>query len=590
MRARTQITGLAVVAILATSPGAWAQDMPPGHPPMGAPTPAPPLPPGHSDVVPAGHPPTGAVPAGHPPTPTSATPGHATGGGTADADRAQISRVLQPPQPASARPSESLAAGTVRVLVVDGSGAPVPDVPVNIGSLAAGERSRNNGRTGGDGIATFTELSVGTSQAYRVNVPNDGATYSTAPFQLPTDRGYEVRVSRLPVTRDDDAVFFHTFRIMITQRGERMQVTHQTELTNAGASTFVFPEDGLRASLPEDALNFQFQRVMTNQRVEEIADEHAYAIHGSLPPGTMQLAWAYDLPVEGGDIELTVPVPLRFFGIQVVVEALPELRLDVRDLPAPERFDTQGHPCEDSRQTSGCAWVTQMRRGPTDAAIPELAIRISGIPGPGPVRWIAVFFTILLVFAGLLILTTSGSAREEGIEVRALREAALREEAASLAEELEAGDIGPEYEKRRRAEIARELAVLLYAGDTAEADGTARADAHAPPHGVRGFLAPRDGLSPAARNLELVTSALAWPMLVLGIPALIVRPGLFRAFRGQGEVALSLLVGLIGSLAIVTVAHGLDAPEPVTWTILGVCGGALALRAILRVAMVQERA
>src|SRR5690606_34214889 len=110
-----------------------------------------------------------------------------------------------------------------------------------------------------------------------------------------------------------------------------LHVIHQAELTNAGRETFVFPAQGVRASLPEGALAFQAQRVMTDQRIEEA--DGGYVMRGSLPPGTVQLAWAYDLPIDGETVAIPVDIPLRFFGLQVFSEAPEGLVMDVRGMP-----------------------------------------------------------------------------------------------------------------------------------------------------------------------------------------------------------------------------------------------------------------
>lgn len=271
------------------TPAVPGEATPPGHPPMPGATPAPlpGIPPGHPSVpgstapmptqaMPPGHPsvpgsttpmPAQAMPPGHPSVPGGGTPGHADG---------RLPSVLQPPSLASQEPNEELPAGTIRVTVVDGEGQPVPDAAVDVGSLAQGDRARHNARTGDDGVAMFTGLATGGGQAYRVNVPHGGAKYSSTPFNLPPDRGFDVRITRLPVTHDDRFVFFHVFRVIVEQRGERMHVIHQVELTNAGTETYVFPAAGERVELVEGYTNFQFQRVISDQRIEELADESLY--------------------------------------------------------------------------------------------------------------------------------------------------------------------------------------------------------------------------------------------------------------------------------------------------------------------------
>ncbi len=376
--------------------------------------------------------------------------------------------VLTAPNLAQADASDDVPVGTIRVTVVDGQGQPVPDAAVDVGVLAQGDRTRHNGRTNEAGVAMFAELPTGTGQAYRVNVPHRGATYSTVPFQLPTDRGYDVRITRLPVTESDRYVFFHIFRVIVELKDERLHVTHQAELTNAGRETYVFPASGLRARLPEGATAFQAQRAMTDQRVEEVPN--GYVLRGSIPPGTVQLAWAYDVPVDGETMRVPVDVPLRFFGLQVFSEAPPGLEMSVAGMPETQRIDNEGQPL----------WITQMRRGPTDPPIEQITVAISGSPGPGPLRWIAVVLALGFVLGGVFLFAQGGDVREAAVRARRRRREELLAEARELEADFESGEVGPEFRQKRRAEIVRALAVLLHEEEAAREQGASSAPAAKP--------------------------------------------------------------------------------------------------------------
>lgn len=497
-----------VLSSLAFAGPAVAQDpqLPPGHPPVGAqapqaPTAPPPPTPGQPPQAPQNQPPVGqpqqppavqppqgqppvgqppqgqppagpsargqALPPGHPPT-GAPDPGQAPPPTTAEQRRLQ--EVLRPPALTRESASTEVPVGAIRVHVVGPEGQPIAGAAVDVGVLAqAGDRERHNAETDASGTALFTDLPTGTAQAYRVNVPFGGAVYGSTPFQLPTDRGYDVTVTRLPVTRNDQFVFFHLFRVVIEQRNERLHVIHQAQLTNAGTETYVFPAAGERVALPEGALAFQVQRVMTDQRIEEISGEDAYRIKGSMPPGTVQLAWAYDLPVSDDEVEIPVGVPLRFFGAQVIAEALPELRVDVGGMPAATRRDLQGQVCEDSVQSPGCAWVTTLRRAPTDPAISAFTVTVSGIPGPPPVRWFGVWLALAFVIGGSILAFVRSDGAPASERAHGRRKSELLDEARELERDLRAGEVGPEFHRKRRDAITRDLAVLLSL-EQAEAD------------------------------------------------------------------------------------------------------------------------
>jgi hypothetical protein len=373
-----------------------------------------------------------------------------------------MANILRTPELGSAEPSVAVPVGSIRVTVVDVDGRPIPDAAVDVGvRTQSDDRTRHNGRTDANGRAVFERLETGTAQAYRVNVPYLGATYSSAPFQLPTDQGYDVRITRLPVTREDRFVFFHLFRVVVELRDDRLHVIHQAELTNAGHETFVFPVEGLRAELPASATAFQAQRVMTDQRVEEIDGGGGYALRGSLPPGTSRLAWAYDVPIDDETMRIPVALPLRFFGLQVFSEAPDGLVLDVAGMPDPQRIDNEGQRI----------WLTQMRRGPTDESISRIAVTISGIPQPGPLRWFAVAAAIVFVIGGIVLRLDRVDGRDAAKHARKQRREELLAEIRELEKEFEAGEVGPEFRQTRRAEIVRELASLLHEEEAAEDKG-----------------------------------------------------------------------------------------------------------------------
>ncbi len=445
--------------------------LPPGHPPMPAgeaPSAEGQLPPGHPPMP--GQSAQGQLPAGHPAVPGeqeagSLPPGHPPmqGGGP------DVRAVLSPARLATADPSADVPAGTIRVTVVDPEGAPVAEAAVDVGTLAqGGDRQRMNARTDASGVALFEGLATGSGQAYRVNVPYSGATYSSTPFQLPPDRGYEVRITRLPVTRDDRYVFFHVFRVIAELRDDRLHIIHQAELTNAGRETYVFPASGRRGGLPEGALAFQAQRVMTDQRVEE--ESGGYVIRGSLPPGTVQLAWAYDLPVDGDTVRIPVDVPLRFFGLQVFSEAPEGLVMNVRGLPSPQRVDNDGQPI----------WLTQVTRGPDEAPIEHFTVTLSGIPGPGPGRWVAVMLAALLVLGGVLLTFMRADDSEAGARARRRRREEILAAIRELELDYESGEVGPEFRQSRRADLVRALAVLLHEEEAAKQKEASRAPAAKP--------------------------------------------------------------------------------------------------------------
>lgn len=359
-------------------------------------------------------------------------------------------RILRGQQPelVVARESDELPAGTIRVTVVDPHGQTVVDQPVDVGILESGARERLNGRTGPDGTVTWSGQETGGGRAYRVNVPHGGATYQSTPFQLPPDRGYDVRVTRLPTTDDDQRVFATLTRSYLSLRDERVHVVQQVQLVNVGDHTYVFPEDGKRVELPEGFTAWQWQQVMTDQRLGQT--EEGFRVRGSLPPGRVDLVWAYDLPIDGTEMEIALPVPFRTFAARVEADAPEGMEVDAEDMP-----EGQLHEAGEQR-----IWLTEerYRDTPSPAAI---RVQLRGIPGPGPLRWLALGAAlVLLIGAGLFIFRPGGGPGDTA-EALARRRAQLLDEAADVERMFRAEEIGPKYRRRQMDAIVAELASVL---------------------------------------------------------------------------------------------------------------------------------
>lgn len=391
-------------------------------------------------------------------------------------------------QIATAEASASVPRGTIRVHVVDGAGAPVPGAEVNVGIMGhEGRRDRIVSRADATGVATFAGLDSGTDQAYRVNVPSEGATYSSTPFQLPPNVGYDVHVTRLPITRDD-RVLLQLVDTQIELREDRAHVTQRVQLINLGERTYVFPVRGVRYELPHGALAFQTEPVMTDQHVAENAG--VVEIHGSLPPGGVNLPWAFDVPLKGAQLTLSFPQHVRTYQWRVITDAPDGLRLDIEAV-APGDVEGGGPASQFSDPEPGesdgrSVLFSELSRTPQDPPLRSVEVHLSGIPTPGPLRWLAIFAVVLLL-AGAIFLATMDREREAGFDAKPAREQRKKEllaEAQELGREREKGEVGPKYYARRRGELVAEMSLLLRADEEGKA-AKAAARAIASKAGVR---------------------------------------------------------------------------------------------------------
>jgi hypothetical protein len=365
-------------------------------------------------------------------------------------DRRAVQRAMgKGPPLTEAKASSDVDSGSIRVKVVTGEGEPVQGAVVKLGILGqGGKREHKSGKTDAEGLYTFRGLKSGSQQAYRVSVPYKGAEYGASPFRLPGNRGYRVKIRRLPVTQRDRALLLHLGRTMLEIKKGRLHVVQQYRLMNLAEKTYVFPDEGMLHRLPEDFTGFQAQETMSDQSLKR--DDEGFRIHGSVPPGPVKLTWAYDLPLEGSTMSFGYRVPWRTYQYQVMASASKDMELEVQGMPEPEPHEHDG----------GRMLITQMQRRPGDAQFDHVQITVRGIPGPGPLRWVAFGGMLVLMVAGGMLVFRGGNGAQVA-QARAQRKQEVLDEAAELERMHAAGEIGPRYRQQRLDELITELASLL---------------------------------------------------------------------------------------------------------------------------------
>ena len=360
---------------------------------------------------------------------------------------------------ATATASDALPAGTVRVLVVDAASRPVAGASVELGIMVREDSQRDSDRKESDasGVATFSGMPTGASQAYRVNVYSAGAKFSSTPFRLPEDRGYDVRITRLETTRDERLIMTLLHRTLVELRDERLHITQQLQLVNLSEQQYVFPDGAKRIALPEGFVAFQAEASMGDQRVAAIADE-GVTIAGSLPPGRTNLVWAFDLPIDGREaMTFRSPVGFRTMQVRVDADAPPGLGLEVDGHPEATHYENQGRR----------VLVTMAQRRPGDAeALLPIVVRLTGIPAPpgAALRLVtagaaAVF--VLAALLSLLLLKPGVGFRTVSAELRRMRHRELLAEASDLEEAFASDEVGPRYREKRLGELVDQLALVL---------------------------------------------------------------------------------------------------------------------------------
>lgn len=366
---------------------------------------------------------------------------HAGVDGAPPVDRLPMNSAVETPE---------LRPGTIRVRVLDGANQPVAKARVQLAVMQGmGARTTVDGATDETGVAVFAGLSVGEGQAYRVNVLHEGAKYSSNPFRLPVNAGYDVMVRQLDTTRDLAEVVLYIGATSVELHDERLKIVQQARLVNVGQRTYVFPDKGQFIPLPPGFLAFSAQDTMTDQKVTPV-DGKGLRIDGSLAPGQATLTWGFDLPRDGSEATFSIPIPWRNYAYRVLVDAAQGMTLEVDGMPPPQLVEHDGHRL----------LVTETQAQPNQPMLKQVSIRLHGIPGAGPARWVALALALLGLAVGLLAAFRNSSG-ESTARATADRKQELALAVARLDRELAAGEVGPEFHTEERTRLIDELSSLL---------------------------------------------------------------------------------------------------------------------------------
>ena len=371
--------------------------------------------------------------------------------GFAQQDEAVVNRVLgKVPELVTSTVDAELPAGTIAVEVVDATGAAVPKQAVRLGVMEqSGGRDSKACVTDEEGMCSFDDLLTDSKHSYRVNVPHEGARYSSTPFRIDTDKGQRVRVVRLPTTTDNRRIFQVLGRTIIEFRDNRAHVQQEARLANLGEATYVFPDGGMSIRLPDGFKAFDSMAVMTDQRLA--ATEDGLDLSGSIPPGRVDLMWTYDIPVGGTSMLIEQQVPFSTMEYQVISDYVEGMTMEVEGFQV-----ARVHEGGDRRFL-----VAGMMRRPGDAPVNPLRIHVRGIPGAGPLPYLAGAIAMLFVFLGIWLLFRPLDQTAILARVRGNRRAELLDEIAALESQRKAESIGPSFYEHRRRELTDELAIVL---------------------------------------------------------------------------------------------------------------------------------
>lgn len=414
------------------------------------------------DELPQGHPGMGAPEDGNPHGPAGGDP-HAHGANGA------VDPNAVPPDVSEADPK--LPNGSIAISLVDAAGKPLPGLAVTLGiienTIAKGEsRKHVMANAGPDGVAHFTGLTAGSSFAYRVSVQQEGATFALMPFRLPDQGGQRGVLHVLPVTNSlETALVVVQTGLYFELKDDRIQFEQAFAFYNFGKTAWV-PKD-LDVVLPEGFTAFSTQQAMSDVGVDPTPK--GYRLRGTFTPGRHDVQFRFQLPYDADpSLRFSVGLPPHVALARVVSGTGGSTRLEVEGFPAAtEQTDPQGQR----------ARITEKEARREDPPLSVLKVSVLDIPEPGFPRRVVqtlvwglgafLLLAALYLLVRALLAAGDGAASDTGLgalspkerKARATRDrAALLEELEGLERAKQSGELGPKTYAKAREELILALA------------------------------------------------------------------------------------------------------------------------------------
>ncbi|HHH11170.1 MAG TPA: hypothetical protein ENK23_03755, partial [Sorangium sp.] len=337
-----------------------------------------------------------ALPAGHPATTAAGMPaGHGGAGGNR---RAGIFR----PRQNLVVVSEEVEPGIADVMIVDADERPLAGLPITLAilrsSVTKGEaRSTREAVTDQQGRAMFRDLAVGSGMSYTLKAKRGEAEFASQPFGMKHKHGVKVLLHAYrPVTELSEAVVVMESIVALDIKEDSIAVNQLVRGLNLGRTAYVAKNVSMK--LPP---NFKAYNNQTSAGGVAMVERDGFAhLQGTFPPGSSEMTFRYQVPLTGDSSQtLKLPLPPRIVQTTIMVSAGPSMGLNVSGFPAARatrRRDGQ-RVLQTSKQVNPSAGIQQFLAN-TEPGL--LEVTISGIPTPGPARWIAVALGVMAVLAG----------------------------------------------------------------------------------------------------------------------------------------------------------------------------------------------
>ena len=357
----------------------------------------------------------------------------------------------QAPEQDATLPTPELQAGTIQIKLVNANGEPMPNADVRLGvqfqKIAEGEQhSERHATTDARGMARFSGLTTGSDYSYRVSTSAGPAEYSSDPVQLKADMGVIVLLHVYPVTRDPaEAAVGAIGYVYCETRDDVFQFEVLVRYGNKSGITWVPENAGMK--LPSGFKAFKAGEAMTDVRFEEDPGR-GVKLKGTFGPGQQSASFRFQVPRhEESSASFHFGLPPHIGEIRFIAEAAPAMEIDVDGFEKPQ---------SDVSQTGQRVLVTRRVAARGDSqGLGDFTASLAGIPTPGSGRWIAALIAAALAGLGFAAFRGKlGDETQQDLQDRDAERArrVLLDELVDLTRARREGRIGPStFEGARRA-------------------------------------------------------------------------------------------------------------------------------------------
>lgn len=351
-----------------------------------------------------------------------------------------------------------LPVGTIEAIILDGRNRPVPQTQVRLGimfqKISEGEsRTEKFAQTDEHGRVRFSNLKTDGEYSYRITLKKGPANYGSTPFNLGKQAGHRVRLHVFPVTTDiEQAAIGMRGLVYVETRDDIFQFEVLHRVFNVGDTTWVPSNVVMR--LPHGFKAFTSQREMSGVGFV-VEDGVGAKLDGTFPPGQFDVRFRFQMPKAAAETaSFRLGLLPRTADLAIFAEASSKMGLAVEGFQdAVPDTNPQGKRVLVARKNFSRSENTE-----------SVAIELSGLPSPGPGRWIAVLLASALGLTGLaayrgVIQLESGGKDRRNRDLESARELLL-DELVSVEQARRAGDLGPRAYAEARRVLLESLARL----------------------------------------------------------------------------------------------------------------------------------